>query len=179
MSRDKAPTGLAAAYKTAAQCTLIELRKELGMTQQDLAVALRTTVRSVARWETASSPSGQILKRLEKFAAKRGCLEHAAEFHRLLLHEQFLKSNHKLILTAEGHDLQAAIALAWRYQRYSSVAPHWAQALHSLSATVWQILNGPRQKRSEPREVREIGDLHKRLSQYALEARQQSDAHEE
>jgi transcriptional regulator with XRE-family HTH domain len=152
------------------------------MTQQDLAVALGIAIRSIARWETAAPPKGPILKRLEKFAIKRGCPEHAAEFRRFLLHDKFLQSNRKLFLTEEGLDLQAAIALVWHQARQDEtdpkVAHHWTLALDNLTAAVRQILNGPPRK-PEAWKVQELGHLHKRLAVYVKDARQRSEEREE
>jgi transcriptional regulator with XRE-family HTH domain len=153
---------------------LIDLRKALEMTQQDLAVALGTTVRSVARWETADSPRGRVLKRLEKFAARRGCPDHAAEFRRLQLHEQFLRANKKLFLTGEGLDLQAAIALVWRFQSDPDVAPRWELVLRNLHAAVWQIFNGPHRDKVQVWEVQEIFSLYERLGGYAEDVSERS-----
>jgi len=177
-SRIRKKTGIEAAFRTAAQMALIDLRRALEMTQQDLAVALGTTVRSVARWETADSPRGLVLRRLEKFAARRGCPDHAAEFRRLQLHEQFLRANKKLFLTAEGLDLQAAIALVWRRQHDPNVAPQWELTLRSLSAAVWQILKGPQEEKAQPWEVEEMWNLQERLDGYAEDVSERSEERE-
>jgi DNA-binding transcriptional regulator YiaG len=173
--RTRKKTGIEAAYRTAAQMALIDLRKALEMTQQDLAVTLGTTVRSVARWETADSPRGRVLKRLEKFAARKGCPDHAAEFRRLQLHEEFLRANKKLFLTGEGLDLQAAIALVWRYQSDPKVAPRWELVLRSLSVAVWQILNGGQEAKAQLWEVEEMWNLHERLNGYAEDVSERSE----
>jgi transcriptional regulator with XRE-family HTH domain len=177
--RTRRKTGIEAAYRTAAQMALIDLRKALEMTQQDLAVALGTTVRSVARWETADSPRGRVLKRLEKFAARRGCPDHAAEFRRLQLHEQFLRSNKKLFLTGEGLDLQAAIALVWRCQGDPNVARRWEVTLRSLSAAVSQILKAQYEAKAQLWEVEEMWNLHERLNGYAEDVSERSEERRE
>jgi transcriptional regulator with XRE-family HTH domain len=165
------------ALRTAAQYALIDLRAQLGMSQQDLSAALGTTVRSVARWETASFPHGRIIQRLEEFATKRGLTEHAAQFRRLLRQEQFLHANRKFFLTVEGLDLQVAIAKVRQSRQDPKVAHHWANALTSLSAAVSRVFDLPKNDRTEVWEVEELFDLMERLYGYAERARQEATDH--
>jgi transcriptional regulator with XRE-family HTH domain len=158
------------ALRTAAQYALIDLRKQLAMSQQDLAVALGTTTRSVARWETAAFPRGRIVKRLEQFATKRGLTEHAGQFRRLLKQEQFLNANRKFFMTSEGLDLQVAIAKVRASRNDPKTAHYWAEAIKNLSAAVWRVLNLPVREGADAWEVEELCDLHERLSEYAKRA---------
>jgi hypothetical protein len=161
MSRDQGT-----ALRTAAQYAVIDLRKQLSMSQQDLAVALKTTTRSVARWETAAFPHGRIVKRLEQFAAKRGLTDHAAQFRRLYKQEQFLKANQKFFWTVEGLDLQVAIAQVRQYCQDPEVADHWSTTIESLSAAVSRLLDLPKGD-TEVWQVDELFDLWERLREYA------------
>jgi transcriptional regulator with XRE-family HTH domain len=54
--------------KTKVQQTLLELRRELGLTQQELAFQLRVAPMSVSRWETTRPPTGLSLAKLADFA---------------------------------------------------------------------------------------------------------------
>src|SRR5215813_5243802 len=166
--------GQGTALRTAAQIALIDLRAQLGMSQQDLSAALATTVRSVARWETASFPRGRIVKRLEQFAAKRGLTEHAAQFRLLLRQEQFLNANRKFFLTVEGLDLQVAIAKVRQSRKDPKVAHHWANVLKSLSAAASRVFD---LSEGEVWEVEELFDLTERLQEYAKQARKEATGH--
>jgi hypothetical protein len=160
------------ALRTAAQYALIDLRAQLAMSQQDLSAALGTTVRSVARWETASFPHGRIVKRLAQFANKRGLTEHAAQFRRLLQQEQFLRTNRKFFWTSEGLDLQVAIAKVRAFRKDPKIADYWAKTISNLSAAVWQVLKLPQKETTELWEVEELWDLQERLLGYAKQARE-------
>jgi transcriptional regulator with XRE-family HTH domain len=58
--------------KTDIQEAVIALRKELGLTQQQLSEAMKVTVVTVCRWETVRPPSGLSLVRLAEFARQSG-----------------------------------------------------------------------------------------------------------
>jgi hypothetical protein len=150
------------------------MRGKLGLSQQDLSVLMRTTVRSVARWETAAFPQGRVLKRLQEFAAKQGLTEHADVFHRLLRQEQFLKANRKFFLTVEGLDLQVAIARARQSRKDPTVANYWAKTLRCLSAAVNRVFDLPKEKNTELLEVGELWELVERLNQYATQAQKEA-----
>jgi transcriptional regulator with XRE-family HTH domain len=169
--------GQGTALRTAAQSALIDLRAQLHMSQQDLSAALGTTVRSVARWETASFPHGRIVKRLEQFATKRGLTEHAAQFRRLLRQEQFLNANRKFFLTVEGLDLQVAIAKVRQSRKDPKVAHHWANVLKNLGAAVSRVYDLPKSDGTEVWEVEELFDLMERLQEYAKQARKVAAGH--
>jgi transcriptional regulator with XRE-family HTH domain len=152
--------------RTAAQLALIDLRAELDMSQQDLSAALGTTVRTVARWETAAFPNGRIVKRLEQLASKRGLIYHAAQFRRLYQQEQFLKANRKFFLTIEGLDLQVAIVQIRQLCKDRQVASCWSDALQGLSAAVSRLLDFCKDGQGVW-EGEEVFDLWERLHEYA------------
>lgn len=54
------------------QAALVELRRRLGLTQQQLAVALGKAVVTVARWETRRAPSARELVALGAFCRSAG-----------------------------------------------------------------------------------------------------------
>lgn len=54
------------------QLAIIELRRRLGLTQQQLAVELGKAVVTVARWETSRIPSTEELSALAVFCHRRG-----------------------------------------------------------------------------------------------------------
>jgi hypothetical protein len=150
------------------------MRRQLGLSQQDLSALMRTTVRSVARWETAAFPQGRILKRLQEFATKQGLTEHADVFHRLLRQEQFLKANRKFFLTVEGLDLQVAIAKARQSRKDPGVANCWAKTLSYLASAVSRVFDLPKENNSELWEVDELMQLEERLHQYAEQAQKEA-----
>jgi transcriptional regulator with XRE-family HTH domain len=73
---------------TPVQGAVIALRKELGMTQQQLSEAMNITVVTVCRWETVRPPSGLSLVRLADFAMESGKFEIAEAFRRTLRETQ-------------------------------------------------------------------------------------------
>jgi len=62
------------------QQAIVELRRRLGMTQQDLAIHLGKAVVTVARWETARPPRGESLAALVRMAQAAGHDDLAAVF---------------------------------------------------------------------------------------------------
>jgi transcriptional regulator with XRE-family HTH domain len=162
--------GNVTALRSAAQFALIDLRKELGMSQQDMAVALATSVRSLARWETASFPHSRLIKRLEKFATRRGLKMHAAQFRRLLRQEQFLKANRKFFMSAEGLDVQLAIAIVCQSREDPEVADHWSVALEGLSGAISRALDFPKTDDTGIWDQDDLFDLWERLRGYAKQA---------
>ena len=66
--------------KTPVQLALINLRKKLCITQQQLATAMNVSTVSVCRWETIRPPTGTSLADLASFAEKNGAPEEAALF---------------------------------------------------------------------------------------------------
>jgi transcriptional regulator with XRE-family HTH domain len=70
--------------KTAVQKALTQLRKSLGMTQQELSERLGVILNSVSRWESSRPPSGHSLWQLQRFARDVGAPEIAAIFQRAI-----------------------------------------------------------------------------------------------
>lgn len=62
------------------QQAIVELRRRLGLTQQDLAVHLGKAVVTIARWETARPPRGESLAALVRMAEAAGHDDLAAAF---------------------------------------------------------------------------------------------------
>jgi transcriptional regulator with XRE-family HTH domain len=61
--------------RTSQQQAVVSLRKSLGLTQRELAAALKVTVTTVCRWETSRPPSGAHLRELARFAHDAGEIE--------------------------------------------------------------------------------------------------------
>jgi DNA-binding transcriptional regulator YiaG len=157
--------------RTAAQLAIIDLRKQLSMSQQDLAVAMGATVRTVAAWETAAFPQGRVLQRLERFATKRKLLESAARFRHLMNEERFLESHRKFFLTREGLDWQRFIAMMWPFRNERVLAEDWADLMEHASRMLWKALDQTTMKNMSIEEAGELYFLGERLSGYANEAR--------
>jgi transcriptional regulator with XRE-family HTH domain len=73
--------------KTVVQQALLDLRKRLEMTQQDLAIAMSKTVVTICRWETVRPPSGYSLLELAQYARDRRAIELAEVLERALRQE--------------------------------------------------------------------------------------------
>lgn len=69
--------------QTRSQCAVIQLRKTLGLTQQELAVQMGKAVVTIARWETSRPPTGVALVELEQVALNGGQRELATMFKSL------------------------------------------------------------------------------------------------
>jgi transcriptional regulator with XRE-family HTH domain len=70
--------------KTAAQLALLALRKKLGLTQQQLSVAMGVTSISICRWETSRPPTELSLLQLASFARTSGEREIAQIFQKAI-----------------------------------------------------------------------------------------------
>lgn len=70
--------------KTVVQQALLDLRKRLGMTQQDLAFALMRSVITVCRWENTSPPSKNSLLQIAQYAREMRAIEIAETLEREL-----------------------------------------------------------------------------------------------
>jgi transcriptional regulator with XRE-family HTH domain len=68
------------------------LRKELGLTQQGLAGALKTAISTCARWEGGWPPGGRSLLQLAKLADRRGLPDHAKRFRWLYYNEAAMRN---------------------------------------------------------------------------------------
>src|SRR5262245_53471282 len=66
--------------KTSIQKTLIDMRRRLNVTQQQLAARLKITTVTVGRWESTRSPTGSSLTQLAAFAAQVGDTKSAEIF---------------------------------------------------------------------------------------------------
>jgi hypothetical protein len=73
-------------------------------------------------------------------------------------------------MTGEGLDLQVALAKVRRFRNHHAVAPHWAQAVHSLRDGVYQVIHLPQGEPTEVEEVPELWELYHRLSDYLRQA---------
>jgi transcriptional regulator with XRE-family HTH domain len=70
--------------RTAVQQALIELRRQLGITQLQLALKVDVTPTTTARWETTHPPRGPTLERIASFAEGQGALVWAKVFRDVL-----------------------------------------------------------------------------------------------
>src|SRR5215471_15892976 len=73
---------------TDAQNAMRDMRRELGFSQQDLAVAMKKSVVAVARWESSRSPNGVALMELAKFARKHQLYDIWIRFQKELIRDQ-------------------------------------------------------------------------------------------
>jgi transcriptional regulator with XRE-family HTH domain len=83
---------------------VIQMRRELGMTQADLARALKVSLPTVGRWESWNPPSGSSLDLLARFASNRGV--DASVFERAL-EEHTCPVDFAVISWEEAHQVHA------------------------------------------------------------------------
>jgi transcriptional regulator with XRE-family HTH domain len=151
--------------KTPAQQALIDLRQQLNMTQQDLAVAMNTTTTSVARWESSLSPHGRVLDQLARFAASQGLPEWEALFRRAIAQESFLKRNRDYFLTDEGLELQIAVANIYQFREHPKIARHFADMLDAIVVAHRQVAKLVKEN-TELLTLEDVMYLNGRLAQY-------------
>jgi transcriptional regulator with XRE-family HTH domain len=112
--------------RTGVQQALIEMRRQLGITQLELARVLDVTPTTTARWETTHPPRGPALQRIAEFAEGRGALVWAEVFRKALAEQR--------------EDA--------RYQRYvhlpQAVHQDLADAFRNVSRAVWWFGDDPR-----------------------------------
>jgi transcriptional regulator with XRE-family HTH domain len=119
-----------------AQDALIRLRRELGMTQQDLAVKLGKAVVTVARWETSRSPSEEALLQLQTLASEAGLHEVAIEF-KIALSEQL--GTIGIPMTIEERTFHDALMDIMRNRQFATVE-RGANRIFDLLTSVHQDL---------------------------------------
>jgi transcriptional regulator with XRE-family HTH domain len=122
--------------RTAVQNALIDLRRHLGLTQLQLALALGVTPATTARWETTHPPRGRALDRLAQFADQRGAIVWASIFNGALEQEEERRYNRSLRMADDSLDFEAAISNVYRSVRASGddprLAEYWARILEAL-----------------------------------------------
>lgn len=83
--------------RNAASDALIELRKGMGLTQQRFAVeVLKSSIGTVARYETNDPPRGDVLVRLSVIARQHGFPELSSRFEYLFMDEVLGKLSYRL-----------------------------------------------------------------------------------
>lgn len=115
--------------------TMRELRKTLGLTQQQLAVRLEMAVVTVARWETSRPPELYSLLRLSEFAAENRLLEIAHRFTDLAFPDRAGADSwwlHSLRSLRIDTDLGCALVLIMRNQHLRKLRDPWAQVLGAI-----------------------------------------------
>ncbi len=122
--------------RTAVQHALVDLRRQLGITQLELALALSVTPATTARWETTQPPRGRVLQRLAEFADQRGALVWASVFNAALDQEKEVRYNRALRMADDSLDFEAAIGNVYRAVRVSGddprLADYWNRILDAL-----------------------------------------------
>jgi transcriptional regulator with XRE-family HTH domain len=100
--------------KTAVQQAIVDLRRRLGMTQLELAVALEVTPVTIARWETTYPPRENGLSKLAQFADHRGDLIYASIFNGALRQAEEIRYGRETRMADESLDFEAAISNVYR-----------------------------------------------------------------
>jgi transcriptional regulator with XRE-family HTH domain len=124
--------------RTAVQQALIELRRQLGITQLQLARELDVTPITTARWETSQAPRSNALKRIAEFAERRGALVWAEVFRKVLAEPRDdARYQRGVHLPEEPHqDLADAFRnvsrAAWWFQDDPLLMTHWTRILEGL-----------------------------------------------
>lgn len=86
---------------------LIDLRKSIGESQEQFARRLKTTVRTVSRYETTRVPKGIVLSRLQAIATATGNEQCSAIFRNALAKELGLRN----VVTIARRDRAEALRL--------------------------------------------------------------------
>ena len=91
-----------------------KLRQQLGQTQQQFAQTLKTSITTIARYETSRNPSGQILLELEKLAREHGFAEVHDVFYSAVV-DEFGIYRHGLAtdLSSAASSLQVGLLDLW------------------------------------------------------------------
>jgi len=123
--------------RTAVQHALIELRRQLGLTQLQLALLLDVTPTTTARWETTHPPRGPALLRIAQFAEGRGALVWAKIFREVLAEQRDdVRYQRSVHLPEEPHsDLLEAfrnVSHAIWWSEDPSLMSYWTSILEAL-----------------------------------------------
>jgi len=119
--------------KNSVSVTLIGMRRQLGMTQAELARALGVALPTVGRWESWSPPTGKSLERLVLFAEEKGLSTTSADLRT------------ELELQSGGH----IVPRSW--VAYSDEESHYVEAvLMALRESRFQQLRVPLYRLLEP-----------------------------
>jgi transcriptional regulator with XRE-family HTH domain len=151
--------------RTPIQQALIKLRQQLNLTQQELAVAMRTTTTSVARWESSLSPRGRALDQLARFAAQQGLRDWEGLFTRAIFQEEFIERNRRFSLAGEGLDLQIAVANVYQFREHPKVARSFARMLDALVLAHEQVSRLAKED-TELVTIEDLVYLNERIRQY-------------
>jgi transcriptional regulator with XRE-family HTH domain len=124
--------------RTAIQQALIEFRRQLAITQLQLALELGVTPATTARWETTHPPRGRALQQIADFAERRGALVWAENFRAALAEQKKdLRYQRTLRPIDDTHSyLESAIRNVYValsiFGEDPRLARHWATILDSL-----------------------------------------------
>jgi transcriptional regulator with XRE-family HTH domain len=124
--------------RTAVQQALVELRRQLGITQLQLALELDVTPTTAARWETTHPPRGPALERIARFAEERGALVWARVFRESLAEQrddvryqravQPFEEPHVDLMQAFGNVSRAV----WMFGDDPRLMAYWVRVLDAL-----------------------------------------------
>lgn len=102
------------------------------MTQQELAVALKKAVVTVARWETSREPAAEELGALVRFCMEHGLKDLAEEFLSALKRKLLLPE--PIPETLEEQSFRELLYLVARNRGLPEIGQHFEQSLVSLIA---------------------------------------------
>jgi transcriptional regulator with XRE-family HTH domain len=121
--------------KTAVQQAIVDLRRQLGLTQLELALALDVTPITITRWETSYPPRENGLFKLATFAHQRGEIVWASIFNGALEQAEETRYSRQLRVVDDSLDFEAAISNIYRAVRASPnprLRNRWIRVLEAL-----------------------------------------------
>jgi transcriptional regulator with XRE-family HTH domain len=124
--------------RTAVQQALVELRRQLGITQLQLALELGVTPTTTARWETTHPPRGPALQRIAQFADGRGALVWAEVFRGAMVEQRDDTRYQRGVYPNEDPQLDLADAVrnvsraVWLFGDEERLMTYWARILDAL-----------------------------------------------
>jgi len=121
--------------KTAVQQAIVDMRRQLGLTQLELAIALDVTPITITRWETSYPPRENGLFKLGTFAHQRGELIWASIFDGALEQAEEIRYRRGTRMADDSLDFEAAISNVYRAVTAHAdprLMAHWVQILNVL-----------------------------------------------
>jgi transcriptional regulator with XRE-family HTH domain len=116
---------------------VISLRKALGDTQQQFAQRIKTSITTIARWETNRPPSGHVLRVLSRFAHDAGLKEFAEIFGKAYVDESGSERPEDELLRAALYTLAENRGKAWLIAELRSLISDAKKGLELLHPEVF------------------------------------------